>query len=97
MTAARLLILAATVEAMMLYATAAAAADAARGRQLAEAKCMECHDNAIYQVPARKANDLAAVVKQIRQGEQALGLGWTEKDVADVAAYLNQRFYKLPR
>jgi cytochrome c5 len=97
MSRLRPLLLVVLPQAAALYSPLAPTADSARGRQLAEANCMVCHDNSIYVRPDRKAKDFTALGQQIRQGEQALGLGWTDGDVADVAAWLDQQYYKLPR
>jgi mono/diheme cytochrome c family protein len=75
--------------------SAVSAADAGRGQQLVGAHCGECHDNAIYTSPQRKARDLATVRQQIESGAMALGLNWSAGDIADVEQYLNQAFYKF--
>ncbi len=83
--------------AMAAFAPASRAADAERGRQLNAANCQQCHDDGLYRGSARKAGSLAEIARQVRRGEQALGLGWSDKDVADVTEYLNETFYRLGR
>lgn len=81
--------------AMAAFAPACRAADAERGEQLNAANCQQCHDDGLYRGSARKARSVAEIAGQVRKGEQALGLGWSEKDVADVTEYLNKSFYRL--
>ncbi|MCG3200182.1 MAG: Cytochrome c6 [Gammaproteobacteria bacterium] len=83
--------------AIAAFAPAARAADAERGRQLNAANCQQCHDDGLYRGPARKARSIAEIAAQVRKGEQALGLGWSDQDVADVTEYLNKGFYRLAR
>jgi len=83
--------------AMAAYAADSAAADAERGRQLNAANCQQCHDDGLYRSSARKAGSIAAIAAQVRKGEQALGLGWSDEEVADVTEYLNKTYYRLAR
>jgi len=83
--------------AMAAYAPASWAADAERGRQLNASSCQQCHDDGLYRGSGRKAASVAAIAAQVRKGEQALGLGWSDKDVADVTEYLNKTYYRLAR
>ena len=86
------------VLAVLLAATTGVrAADAERGRQLNAANCGQCHDDGLYRSGARKAKSLAQIAAQVRKGEQALGLGWSDADVADVTEYLNSTYYRLAR
>ncbi|MEZ5446723.1 MAG: cytochrome c [Gammaproteobacteria bacterium] len=82
---------------MAAFAPASWAADAERGRQLNATNCQQCHGDELYRGSARKAGSVAAIAEQVRKGEQALGLGWSDKDVADVTEYLNKTYYRLAR
>ncbi len=86
------------VLAVLLAATTGVrAADAERGRQLNAAHCGQCHDDGLYRSGARKAKSVAQIAEKVRKGEQALGLGWSDADVADVTEFLNSTYYRLAR
>jgi mono/diheme cytochrome c family protein len=73
------------------------AADTRHGQQLLSAHCGECHDTSIYSAAGRKAKDLDTIKQQTESGALALGLQWSSNDVADVAAYLNEQFYRYAK
>jgi mono/diheme cytochrome c family protein len=74
----------------------AAAADAARGRALYEAHCGACHGESVHGRPHREARDFDAVRGWVRRWSMNLGLAWTDAEIDDVAAHLNERFYRFP-
>jgi len=86
----------------LLLAGAADAADAKRGQQLAEGNCVSCHASMfggdgshIYTRPDRKVKSLSALSTQVTFCKTMLGVQWFDEDVADVAAYLNEKYYKF--
>lgn len=89
--------------ALLLAAGATRAGDAARGKQLHDQYCIDCHSGMVggdgtllYKRKNRRVNSFEALLKQIDRCDQSLGLKWFPEDVADVAAYLNREFYKFP-
>ena len=70
-------------------------ADAQRGQQLHDEHCMKCHDTAVYTRENRFIANQDALLKQVKRCELNLGLRWFDKDINDVAEYLNQSFYKF--
>ena len=49
----------------------------------------------MYTRENRKVTTPAGLQKQVRRCEQTLGLQWFDEDIDDVAAYLNESFYKF--
>ncbi|HXC41765.1 MAG TPA: hypothetical protein VN667_22750 [Burkholderiales bacterium] len=45
----------------------------------------------------RLATDWESLVLQVERWQNNNGLGWNNQDVADVAQYLNNRFYGYPQ
>ena len=70
-------------------------ADAEHGQKLHDQQCMKCHDSGVYTREDRRVADRDALVKQVKRCELNLGLRWFDKDINDVAQYLNQSFYKF--
>ena len=71
------------------------AANLDNGKSLVDANCTKCHDERVYTRPDRRVTTLEGLSKQVRRCEQSLGLKWFDDDIDDVAAYLNQAYYKL--
>jgi cytochrome c553 len=71
------------------------AADISHGRQLQQANCMGCHDDAMYTRENRKVTTPDGLQKQVRRCEQSLGLQWFDEDIDAVSTYLNDSFYKF--
>ncbi|MBE0493222.1 MAG: cytochrome c [Thiomicrospira sp.] len=59
-----------------------------------EANCLRCHTAQPYN-PA-KTNTYEKLVAAVSFCNNNLNAGWFDDEVADVAAYLNQKYYKLP-
>ena len=72
-----------------------ALADVQHGQQLHDAHCMKCHDTGVYTRENRLVSSRDALTKQVKRCELNLGLRWFDKDINDVAEYLNQSFYKF--
>lgn len=86
-----------TLLALVLAAGAgpALAADIANGKQLQQENCRSCHDDGMYTRENRKVTTPDGLMKQVRRCESTLGLQWFDEDINDVAAYLNESFYKF--
>ncbi|MEW5824665.1 MAG: cytochrome c [Pseudomonadota bacterium] len=83
-----------------LAAQSAVAADAAKGRTLHEAHCVKCHmgdhDDAFYNArKGKKLQNLASLNTMVQGCVTNFNLDWFEDDVANVAAYLDQTYYKF--
>lgn len=60
---------------------------------LLDANSFACHNEKVHWRAARLATDRARLQAQVRRGQQAAPLGWRDEDIAEVARYLNGRFY----
>ena len=81
-----------------------AKADAAAGKVLADKNCVSCHassfggdGSAIYTREYRKVNTSKGLVAQVRNCNTNLGLKWFEDEELNVAAHLNQTYYKFAK
>lgn len=83
--------------ALTLSAGTTLAADVTAGEQLHDKHCGQCHGTEVYTREKRMVNDHAALEQQVRRCEQNLGLKWFEEDIENVAAYLNQAYYKFDK
>jgi mono/diheme cytochrome c family protein len=72
-------------------------ADAARGQLLYETACQECHTTQAHWRDKRLVRDWPDLHHQVTRWAAISGQKWRQEEVQDVAAYLNERFYKLPR
>lgn len=74
------------------------------GKALVEAHCIECHaskyggdGSAIYTREYNKVKTSKGLIAQIRNCNTMLGLKWFEDEEINVAAYLNNAYYKFER
>lgn len=79
-------------------------ADVKAGKALVDAHCISCHarsfggdGSGIYTRENTKVKTSKGLIAQIRNCNTMLGLKWFEDDEINVAAYLNQNYYKLER
>jgi len=78
-------------------------ADAQKGEKLVkESKCNTCHvsivggdGTAIFTRADRKVRTAAGLLSQVRTCNTMLGTNWFPEDEENVAAYLNQAYYKF--
>jgi len=78
-------------------------ADAQKGEKLVqESKCNACHvtivggdGTAIFTRTDRKVKTAAGLLSQVRTCNTMLGTNWFPEDEENVAAYLNQTYYKF--
>jgi mono/diheme cytochrome c family protein len=71
------------------------AADAARGELLYDTACAACHTTQAHWRDKRVVRSWGDLVYQVTRWQQVAGQSWSAEEVADVAAYLNRRFYGL--
>lgn len=79
-------------------------ANVAAGKVLADKNCVSCHassyggdGSAIYTREYRKVNSAKGLVAQVRNCNTNLGLKWFEDEELNVAAHLNQTYYKFAK
>lgn len=77
-------------------------ADVAAGKKLLESNCIACHASSfggdgsgIYTREFRKVKTPNGLVVQVRNCNTMLDLKWFDEDELNVAAYLNQQYYKF--
>lgn len=87
----RLSILAAT----LAWASGAAGADPARGKQLYQNHCQGCHSSGAHLRENRKATSLTELYRQVTRWSGVLDLPWGKTEVDDVSTYLNERYYRF--
>lgn len=70
------------------------------GKALHEEHCVSCHASItegdpghLYTRADRRVTSLAALEKQVRFCEQAVGLTWFDDEIDAVTRYLDQAFY----
>ena len=80
------------------------AADLKRGQKLLEENCIKCHvsmvggdGSGIYTRPDHRVDSLDALNTQVHRCKTSLGVPWPEDQIADVVAYLNQKYYKFKK
>lgn len=69
--------------------------DESRGELLYSTHCNTCHSLQIHWREQRLATDWKSLKAQVNRWQAYAKLGWREEDVADVALYLNTRYYKF--
>jgi mono/diheme cytochrome c family protein len=67
--------------------------DARHGGLLYDTYCGACHTAQIHWRERKLATDWSSLLEQVNRWQFNNGLGWTGADVADVAQYLNNRYY----
>src|SRR5579859_1827600 len=72
------------------------AANLARGRGLYQSACDVCHTQNIHWRDRRLVSSWATLVNEVTRWQRNAGQIWEDPDINDVAAYLNDRFYRLP-
>jgi mono/diheme cytochrome c family protein len=78
-------------------------ADTAKGKMLAEESCVACHSSKfgvdatkIYTRPDHRIKSADQLLQRVTVCTQAAEVNWSKEDIRNVAAYLNQAFYKFP-
>jgi cytochrome c553 len=93
----RILLDSTVAAAILLGAVNAFAESGEQAESLYENNCLSCHGSEIYTRDERMVASLDGLERQVQRCETALGLRWFDDDIKDVAAYLNDRFYKFER
>lgn len=75
--------------------TTQAAAAQQRGEMLYQAHCVACHTVQVHWRAQRLVRNWSSLLQQVRRWQDNAALAWTERDIADVAHYLNLRYYRL--
>ena len=78
----------------LLCLSVPACADESRGALLYEAHCNACHGTEMHWRSKRLATDWASLLNEVRRWQA--GLYWSDAEIADVASYLNKRYYGFP-
>ena len=87
------------------FATSQAVPNVNQGKELEKNKCYTCHSkksglgdgNIIYTRADRKVKTMARLNAMVSTCNSELRLDLFPEDEADIAAYLNQQFYKLSK
>jgi len=74
----------------------ALALDPERGYLLYQNFCYHCHISEIHHRVNSRTHSWGDLMHMVRTWQEEVGLGWSEEDVRDVAAWLDWRFYRLP-
>jgi len=85
----------ALVAATAALAVPAWGADIQAGQALHEQHCLSCHDSSVYTRDDHRVTSLEGLHRQVQRCEQALELRWFDEDIANVADYLNERYYRF--
>lgn len=75
--------------------SSAPAQDPRRGVALYENHCTSCHDSVAHERKHRKADSWPALIDWVDRWQRHQELGWSPEDNADVAGYLDERFYRF--
>lgn len=59
--------------------------------------CAECHSAADFTEPKREAKNYKRVHYWVNSCNHFFSAGWFPEEVDDVAAYLNQEYYRFPQ
>lgn len=73
----------------------AMAADAEHGKEIYQARCHGCHDTRVHTRPNRIIHTYEDLVNRVRFCDTQAKAGFTDKEIYDVAEYLNNEFYKF--
>jgi mono/diheme cytochrome c family protein len=71
-------------------------ADDQRGRLLYDTYCIACHTTQAHWRDKHIVKSWADLLYQVTRMQSNAGQEWGTKEIIDVAAYLNERFYKMP-
>lgn len=85
--------------ALLAAAFSAQAQDARRGRQIYETHCLSCHYEHVHErAPERSTvHSLKELRKETALRARFTGVRFTQEDLDDVVAYLDQSHYRFGR
>jgi mono/diheme cytochrome c family protein len=67
-----------------------------RGELLYTTHCIACHNATIHWRDKKIAKDWIGLKAQVRRWQDISGLAWSDRDIVEVAGYLNARYYHYP-
>jgi mono/diheme cytochrome c family protein len=70
--------------------------DTPRGVLLYTTHCIACHNEKIHWRDQKLATDWGSLKTEVRRWQGVEGLVWSDDDIAEVAHYLNARYYHYP-
>jgi mono/diheme cytochrome c family protein len=82
--------------AALLAAVAVPAAAQSRGELLYTTHCIACHNTQVHWRNQKQAVDWPTLRAQVRAWQATAQLAWTDDDIQQVAAYLNEAHYHFP-
>lgn len=78
------------------FATEQTQTDNSRGKLLYGLHCIACHDAQVHWMANKKTSDWPSLIAQVKLWQNISNLKWSEKDVDNVARYLNTFYYHYP-
>lgn len=84
---------------LLVVAKSAGAQDAARGRELYEAYCGDCHYQRIHQRDRARSRvqALQDLRTQVARWSAQTKRSYSQQELADIVEYLNQSYYRLEK
>ncbi len=76
---------------------AAQATDIDNGTTLVASQCQSCHDNSIFTRPDSIIHSYGALQRRVKFCESMSKLHWSDGQIKDAVAYLNQTYYKYSK
>jgi mono/diheme cytochrome c family protein len=70
--------------------------DTPRGELLYTTHCIACHNEQIHWRDKKIARNWEGLKAQINRWQNIAGLAWSNRDIVEVARYLNARDYHYP-
>lgn len=70
--------------------------DASRGELLYSTHCEACHNLDVHWRDKRVVTDWKSLRLEVRRWQDVAGAGWGNKDIEEVARYLNALHYRFP-
>lgn len=70
--------------------------DPARGELLYSTHCIACHNIKLHWRDKKLVANWNGLRSEVRRWQKLSGLGWSDADIAEVARYLNERYYHYP-
>ena len=71
------------------------ALDIDNGKSLHDENCVRCHNESVYTREKKMVNSFYELRKRIRDCELMAEAAWFDEEIDDVAAYLNQAYYRF--
>lgn len=70
--------------------------DNARGKLLYSLHCVACHSEQVHWMANKKVSDWPSLLAQVKLWQNISNLKWNDKDIDNVAKYLNSVYYHYP-